>query len=82
MLFNNKTLNQKHFLLGNNDYYNDYDDDNIYSLTERNKNLINYRNSYISGMDKEKRDIDNYLTFRNKLEELNNTKKISNFRII
>ena len=26
-------------------------------------------------MDKEKRDMDNYLTFRNKLEELNNTKK-------
>ena len=33
-------------------------------------------------MDKEKRDKDNYLTFRNKLEELNNTKKRSNFRII
>ena len=26
-------------------------------------------------MDKEKRDIYKYLTFRNKLEELNNTKK-------
>jgi hypothetical protein len=75
MLFNNKTFNQNPFLLGRNDYYNDYDDDNIYSLTESNKNLINYRNSYISGMDKEKRDIDDYLTFRNKLEELNNTKK-------
>ena len=71
MLFNNKTFNPNPFLLGNNDY----DDDNIYSLTESNKNLINYRNSYISGMDKEKRDMDNYLTFRNKLEELNNTKK-------
>ena len=35
---------------------------------------MNYRNSYISGMDKEKRDIDKYLTFRNKLEDLNNTK--------
>ena len=33
-------------------------------------------------MDKEKRDMDNYLTFRNKLEELNNTKKRSDFRII
>ena len=33
-------------------------------------------------MGKEKRDMDNYLTFRNKLEELNNTKKRSNFRII
>ena len=75
MLFNNKTFNPNPFLLGSNDYYNDYDDDNIYSLTESNKNLINYRNSYISGMDKEKRDKDNYLTFRNKLEELNNTKK-------
>ena len=75
MLFNNKIFNPNPFLLGNNDYDNDYDDDNIYSLTESNKNLINYRNSYISGMDKEKRDIDNYLTFRNKLEELNNTKK-------
>ena len=71
MLFNNKTFNPNPFVLGNNDY----DDDNIYSLTESNKNLINYRNSYISGIDKEKRDIDNYLTFRNKLEELNNTKK-------
>ena len=75
MLFNNKTFNPNPFVLGNNDYDNDYDDDNIYSLTESNKNLINYRNSYISGMDKEKRDMDNYLTFRNKLEELNNTKK-------
>ena len=75
MLFNSKTFNPNPFLLGNNDYDNDYDDDNIYSLTESNKNLINYRNSYISGMDKEKRDIDNYLTFRNKFEELNNTKK-------
>ena len=26
-------------------------------------------------MDKEKRDTDDYLTFRNKLEKLNNTKK-------
>ena len=75
MLFNNKTFNTNPILFGNNDYDNGYDDDNIYSLTESNKNLINYRNSYISGMDKEKRDIDNYLTFRNKLEELNNTKK-------
>ena len=75
MLFNNKIFNPNPFLLRNNDYYNDYDDDNIYSLTESNKNLINYRNSYISGMDKEKRDLDNYLTFRNKLEELNNNKK-------
>ena len=75
MFFNNKTFNTNPFLLGSNDYYNDYDDDNIYSLTESNKNLFNYRNSYISGMEKEKRDMDNYLTFRNKLEELNNTKK-------
>ena len=82
MLFNNKIFYPNPFVLGNNDYDNDYDDDNIYSLTESNKNLINYRNSYISGMDKEKRDMDNYLTFRNKLEELNNTKKRSNFRII
>ena len=66
MLFNNKIFNTNTFLLENNDYYNDYDDDNIYSLTERNKNLINYRNSYISGMDKEKRDMNIYLTFRNK----------------
>ena len=71
MLFNNKTFNPNPFLLGNNDY----DDDNIYSLAESNKNLINYRNSYISGIDKEKRDIDKYLTFRNKFEDLNNTKK-------
>ena len=75
MLFNNKIFYPNPFVLGNNDYDNDYDDDNIYSLTESNKNPINYRNSYISGMDKEKRDIDNYLTFRNKLEELNNNKK-------
>ena len=71
MLFNNETFNPNPFLLGNNDY----DDVNIYSLTESNKNIINYRNSYISGMDKEKRDIDDYLTFRNKLEELNNNEK-------
>ena len=47
MLFNNKIFNPNPILLGNNDYDNDYDD-NIYSLTESNKNLINYRNSYIS----------------------------------
>ena len=75
MLFNNKTFNPNPFLLGNNNYYNDYDDDNIYSLTESNKNIMNYRNSYISGMDKEKRDKDNYSTFRNKLEELNDNEK-------
>ena len=77
MLFNNKTFNPNPFLLRNNDYYNDNDDDNIYSLTESNKNLINYRDSYISWMDKEKRDKDNYLAFRNKLEELNNNKKVA-----
>ena len=31
MLFNNKTFNPNPFLLGNKDYDNDYDDDNIYS---------------------------------------------------
>ena len=48
MLFNNKIFNPNPILFGNNDYDNDYDDDNIYSLTESNKNLINYRDSYIS----------------------------------
>ena len=79
MLFNNKVFNPNPFVLGSNDYDNDYDDDNIYSLTESNKNLINYRNSYISRMDKEKRDTDNYLTFRNKLKELNNNDKKKQF---
>ena len=82
MLFYNKTFNPNPFLLGNNDYDNDYDDDNIYSLIESNKNIMNYRNSYISGMDKEKRDMDDYLTFRNKLEELNNNKKKKQYNMI
>lgn len=57
------------FFLNNNNYYdgdaNDYDD-NIYSLIERNNNLFNYRNSLNNRMQRERSDINDLYSFRNK----------------
>ena len=69
-----RQINSNPFHLNNN--YDDEEDsnynDNIYSLTERNNSLINYRNSCDIRMQKEKNDIKDLYTFRNKVTKFNN----------
>jgi hypothetical protein len=69
-----RQINSNPFHLNNNyddEEYNNYND-NIYSLTERNNSLINYRNSCDIRMQKEKNDIKDLYTFRNKVTKFNN----------
>ena len=54
----------------NNDFSEDDYDDNIYSLTQRNENLINVRNSNIERMNEEQTNLDNFYSYNNKLREL------------
>ena len=54
----------------NNDFSEDDYDDNIYSLTQRNENLINVRNSNTERMNEEQTNLDNFYSYNNKLREL------------
>lgn len=78
-----RQLNSNPFHL--NDKSDDEDDnnydDNIYSLTERNNNLFNYRNSFNNGMQIQKNDMNDFYSFRNKITEFNNEIKESNLEL-
>ena len=76
MLFRNP-FNSNPFFYNNDDFFEDDIDDNIHSLTERNASLMNYRNSNISRMNQEKENMEDYFSFRNKLQELDNEVKES-----
>lgn len=76
MLFRNP-FNSNPFFYNNDDFFEDDIDDNIHSLTERNASLMNYRNSNISRMNQEKKSTEDFLSFRNKLQELDNEVKES-----
>ena len=69
-----RQINSNPFHLNNN--YDDEEDnnynDNIYSLTERNNNFLNYRKSCDIRMQKEKNDMNDLYTFRNKVTKFNN----------
>lgn len=73
-IFRNK-LNPS-FLSNSFNCYDDDDDDdyndNIYSLTERNNELLNYRNSCDISMKNEENFIDNLYSMRNKLAKFKN----------
>ena len=76
MLFRNP-FNSNPFFYNNDDFFEDDIDDNIHSLTERNASLMNYRNSNISRMNQEKENMEDFFSFRNKLQELDNEVKES-----
>ena len=76
MLFRNP-FNSNPFFYNNDDFFEDDIDDNIHSLTERNASLMNYRNSNISRMNQEKKSMQDFFSFRNKLQELDNEVKES-----
>ena len=76
MLFRNP-FNSNPFFYNNDDFFEDDIDDNIHSLTERNASLMNYRNSNISRMNQEKKDMEDFFSFRNKLKEFDNEVKES-----
>jgi hypothetical protein len=76
MLFRNP-FNSNPFFYNNDDFFEDDIDDNIHSLTERNASLMNYRNSNISRMNQEKENMEDFFSFRNKLQEFDNEVKES-----
>ena len=76
MLFRN-SFNLNPFFISNDDFFEDDIDNNIHSLTERNASLMNYRNSNIFRMNQEKQSLEDFLSFRNKLQELDNEVKES-----
>ena len=76
MLFRNP-FNSNPFFISNDDFFEDDIDNNIHSLTERNASLMNYRNSNILRMNQEKKSIQDFFSFRNKLLELDNEVKES-----
>ena len=76
MLFRNP-FNSNPFFYNNDDFFEDDIDDNIHSLTERNASLMNYRNSNILRMNQEKENMEDFFSFRNKLQELDNEVKES-----
>ena len=76
MLFRNP-FNSNPFFYNNDDFFEDDIDDNIHSLTERNASLMNYRNSNIFRMNQEKQSLEDFLSFRNKLQELDHEVKES-----
>ena len=76
MLFRNP-FNSNPFFYNNDDFFEDDIDDNIHSLTERNASLMNYRNSNISRMNQEKENMEDFFSFRNKLQGLDNEVKES-----
>ena len=76
MLFRNP-FNSNPFFNNNDDFFEDDIDDNIHSLNERNTSLMNYRNSNIFRMNQEKKDMEDFFSFRNKLAELDNEVKES-----
>ena len=76
MLFRNP-FNSNPFFYNNDDFFEDDIDDNIHSLTERNASLMNYRNSNISRMNQEKENMEDFFSFRNKLQKLDNEVKES-----
>lgn len=76
MLFRNP-FNSNPFFYNNDDFFEDDIDDNIHSLTERNASLMNYRNSNISRMNREKENVEDFFSFRNKLKEFDNEVKES-----
>ena len=76
MLFRNP-FNSNPFFYNNDDFFEDDIDDNIHSLTERNASLMNYRNSNILRMNQEKKSMQDFFSFMNKLLELDNEVKES-----
>ena len=76
MLFRNP-FNLNPFFNNNDDFFEDDIDDNIHCLTERNASLMNYRNSNIFRMNQEKKSMEDFLSFRNKLQELDHEVKES-----
>jgi hypothetical protein len=76
MLFRNP-FNSNPFFYNNDDFFEDDIDNNIHSLTERNTSLMNNRNSNISRMNQEKENMEDFFSFRNKLQEFDNEVKES-----